>query len=234
VRLLLIKQISQIKEFSAFLCMEWCKSLNSLKWFLWYASQVSGASILSFLRAYCREGCCLMADRWDRWKVFFFSFLSYLRAHQITIHLLLLLSAKSHLTLFNPMDCSMPGSPVLHYLSEFSQTHVHLAGDAIQSSHPQSPSSLSSSCPQSLPASGSFPMSQFFPSGGQSVGASASVLPVNIQDWFPLGLTGLISLQSKGISRVFSRTIIQKHQFFGAQVSLWRKSQIYTWLLEKL
>ena len=75
---------------------------------------------------------------------------------------------------------------------------------------------------QSFPASGSFPMSQFFASGGQSIGvsASASVLPMNIQDWFPLGLTGLISLQSKGLSRVFSNTTVQKHQFFGAQLSL--------------
>ena len=79
-----------------------------------------------------------------------------------------------------------------------------------------------SSCLQSLPASGSFPMSQFFTSGGQSIGVSASalVLPVNIQDWFPLGLTGWVSLQSKGLSRVFSNTTVQKHQFFGTQLSL--------------
>ena len=77
-----------------------------------------------------------------------------------------------------------------------------------------------SSCPQPFPASGSFPMSQFFASGGQSIGAlaSPSVLPMNIQDWFPLGLTGLISLQSKGLSRVFSNTTVQKHQFFGARL----------------
>ena len=72
-----------------------------------------------------------------------------------------------------------------------------------------------SSCLQSFPASGSFPMSQFFSSGGQSIGASASVLPMNIQDWFPLEFTGWISLQSKGLSRVFSNTTVQKHQFFG-------------------
>ena len=79
-----------------------------------------------------------------------------------------------------------------------------------------------SSCPQSLPASGSFPMSQLFAWGGQSTGASvsASVLPMNIQDWFPLGWTGWISLQSKGLSRVFSNTAVQKHQFFGTQLSL--------------
>ena len=79
-----------------------------------------------------------------------------------------------------------------------------------------------SSCLQSFPASGSFQLSQFFTSGGQSIGvsASASVLPVNTQDWFPLGLNGLISLQSKGLSRVFSNTTVQKHQFFSAQLSL--------------
>ena len=79
-----------------------------------------------------------------------------------------------------------------------------------------------SSCLQTLPASGSFSVSQFFASGGQVTGASASaaVLPMNIQDWLPLGLTGLISLQSKGLSRVFSNTTAQKHQFFGAQLYL--------------
>ena len=88
---------------------------------------------------------------------------------------------------------------------------------------------------QSFPASRSFPMSQFFTSGGQIIGvlASASVLPMNIQDWFLLGLTGWISLQSKGLSRVFSNTTVQKHQFFGAQLSLWSNSHIHTWLLEK-
>ena len=79
-----------------------------------------------------------------------------------------------------------------------------------------------SSCPQSLPASESFPVSQFFTSGGQSIGVSAltSVLPLNIQNWFPLGWTGWISLQSKGLSRVFSNTTVQKHQFFSTQLSL--------------
>ena len=92
-----------------------------------------------------------------------------------------------------------------------------------------------SSCPQSLPASGSFPMSQFFASRGQRIGvsASASVLPLNIQDWSPLGLTGLISLQSKGLSRVFSNITVQKHQFFNAQLSSQSNSHIHTWPLEK-
>ena len=86
-----------------------------------------------------------------------------------------------------------------------------------------------SSCPQSLPASGSFPMSQFFASVGQSIraSASASVLPMNIQDWFPLELTGLISLQSKGLSRVFSNTTVQKQQFFSVKPSLWSNSHPY-------
>ena len=85
-----------------------------------------------------------------------------------------------------------------------------------------SSSAVPFSCLQSFPVSGSFPMSQFFVSGGQSIGtsASASVLPMNIQDWFPLGWTGWISLQSKGLSRVFSNTTVQKHQFFSAQLSL--------------
>ena len=90
--------------------------------------------------------------------------------------------------------------------------------------HPTIPSSVVpfSSHSQSFPASGSFPMSQFFASGGQTIGASAStsVLPMNVQDWFPLGWTGWISLQSKGLSRVFTSTTVQKHQFFGAQLSL--------------
>ena len=86
-----------------------------------------------------------------------------------------------------------------------------------------------SSCLQSFPASGSFPMSQLFASGGQSIGASllASVLPMNIQNWFSLGWTGWISLQSKGLSRVFSNTTVQKHQFFGAQLSLKSSSHIH-------
>ena len=92
-----------------------------------------------------------------------------------------------------------------------------------------------SSCLQYFSASGSSQMSQFFASGGQTIGVSAStsVLPMNIQDWFPLGWTGWISLQSKGLSRVFSNTTAQKHQFFSAQLSLQSNSHIHTWLLEK-
>ena len=105
-------------------------------------------------------------------------------------------------TLCNPRDCSTPGFPVLHHLLELAQTHVHWVSDAIQQYH-----SLSSPFPlQSFPASGSFPMNQLFALGGQSIGASASVLPMDIQGWFSLGLTALISLLSKALSRVFSST----------------------------
>ena len=129
------------------------------------------------------------------------------------------------------MDYSMPSFPVRHQLPECTQTHVHHVSDAIQPPHPLS--SPFSSRLQSFPASGSFPMSQFFTSGDQSIGVLASTLvvpkntqdwfPMNIQDWFPLGWTGWISLQSKGLSRLFSNTTVQKHQFFGAQRKfLWR------------
>ena len=138
---------------------------------------------------------------------------------------------QSCLTLCDPMDCSTWGFHVLHHLQELVQTRVHWVGDAIQPSHPLS----SSSCLQSFPASGSFPTSQLFASGGQSIGISASpsVLPMNIQDRFLLGWTGWISLQSKGFSRVFSNSIVQKHQFFGTQLSSQSNSHIHTWLLEK-
>ena len=89
------------------------------------------------------------------------------------------------------------------------------------------------SCLQSFPASGSFPMSQFFASDGQNIGVSASILPMNIQGWFLLGLTSLIFLLSKGLSRVFSNTTVQKHQFFCTQLSLKFNSHIHTRLLEK-
>ena len=102
--------------------------------------------------------------------------------------------------------------------------------------HPTISSSVTLfSCLQSFPASGSFPVSGLFTSGDQSIRASASAtaLPMNIQGWFPFGLTGLISLLSRGLSRAFSSTTIRKHQFFGAVLSLWSNSHISTWLLEK-
>ena len=134
--------------------------------------------------------------------------------------------AQSCLTLCNPIDCSMPGLSVHHHPLEFTQNHVHWVSDAIQPPHPLlfliNHVIPFSSCLQFFPASGFFPLSQLFTSGGQSIGVSASapVLPMNTQDWSPLGWTGWISLQSKGLSRVFSNTTVQKHQFFGTQLSL--------------
>ena len=131
-------------------------------------------------------------------------------------------------TLCSPVDCGTPGFSVHHYLPEFAHTQWY---------HPTMSASVTlfSSCPQSFTASGSFPVSCLFASGGQCIRASvsASVHPMNIHSWFPLGLTGFICLQSKGLSRVFSSTTIQKHQFFRSQPSSWSNSHIHTWLLEK-
>ena len=147
---------------------------------------------------------------------------------------LLLFVAKLCPTLCNPMNCSASDSSVLHCLPDFAPTHAHWVGGAILPSHALLPPSIAFI--QSFPASGSFPVSQLFISGGQRIGkasASASVLPINIQDWFPLGLTGWISLQSKRLSRVFSNTPVQKHLFFSDQSCLWANSHIHTWRLEK-
>ena len=130
------------------------------------------------------------------------------------------------------MDCSMPGFPVHHHLPELAQTHVLWVGNAIYLNlcHPHL------LLPSIFPNIRSFPMSTLFASCDQSIGtsASASVLPMNIQDWFPLGWTGLISLQSKELSRVFSNTTVQKYQFFGVQPSLWSSSHIHTWKWKSL
>ena len=127
--------------------------------------------------------------------------------------------AQSCLILCDLMDCSTPGFPVHYQFPELTQTHLHWVSDAIKLSHP-----LSSPSPPAfnLSPSGSFQMSQLFAWGGQCIGvsASASVLPMNTQDWSPLRWTGWISLQSKWLSRIFSNTIAQKHQFFCAQLSL--------------
>ena len=138
----------------------------------------------------------------------------------------------SHVWLCNPMDCSMPGFPVHHYLLELTKTHLHWQWCHATISSPVVPFSY---CLQSFPASGSFLVSQFFASGGQSIGVSAlsSALPMNIQDLSPLGWTSWISLQSRGPPRVSSSTTVQKHQFFSTQLSLWSNSHIHTWLLEK-
>ena len=126
--------------------------------------------------------------------------------------------AQSCSTLCNPMDCRMPGLPVHCQLLEFTQTHVHWVGDAIQPSHP-----LSSLSPPALNLSQHQGLFKWVSSSHQVakvfISASASVLPMNIQDWSPLEWTGWISLQSKGLSRVFSNTTVQKHQFFSAQLT---------------
>ena len=125
----------------------------------------------------------------------------------------------SKVQLCDSMDCSMPGFPAHHQLPELAQTHV----PSSRWCHPTISSSvITFSWLQSFQESGSLPVSQFFASVGQNTGvsASASVLLMNIQDWFSLGLTGLISLQSKGLSRVFSNTTVQKHLFYSTQLSL--------------
>ena len=135
-------------------------------------------------------------------------------------------------TVCDPMNCSTPGLPVHHQLLEFTQTHVHWVSDAIQPSHPLS---SPSHAPNPSQHQGLFQWVNSFAWGGQSIGvsASASVLPMNIQDWSPLGWTGWISLQSKGLSRVFSNTTVQKHQFFGTQLSSQSRSHIHTGPLKK-
>ena len=136
----------------------------------------------------------------------------------------ILLCSHSVMSDCDPMDCNMQGFPALNYLEEFVQ--AHWVTDVIQPSHPLSPPS---------PVTGSFPMICLLVSCGQSIGAStsASVLPMNNQGWFPLGMTSLISLLPKGLSRVFSSTTLQKHQFFSAQPSLQANSHICTQQLEK-
>ena len=139
--------------------------------------------------------------------------------------------AHSCQTLCDPMNCSTPGLPVHHQLPEFTQTQVHLVIDTIQPSHPLSSCSPTSPNPSQHQ---SFPMSQLFAWGGQSAGVSAlaSFLPKKSQGWSPSEWTGWISLQFKGLSRVFSNTTAQK-LFFGVQSSSQSNSHIHTWLLEK-
>ena len=135
----------------------------------------------------------------------------------------------SWVTLCDPMDWNIPGFPVHHQLPEPTQNHVHRVGDAIQSPHPLlSPLLLSSIFPSigvfSIESALHIRWPKYWTLA--KVSASTSVLPRNIQDWFPLGLTGWISLQSKGLSRVLPNTAVQKHQFFSAKLSLWPKSHI--------
>ena len=136
---------------------------------------------------------------------------------------------KSCPTLFDPMDCSRLPCPSL------SLRICSNSRPLSQWCHPVISSFVApfSSCLQFVPASGYFSVSRLFSSGGQSIGASVSASAFPIQGWFPLGLTGLISLLSKGLSRVFFSITVRKHQFFSAQPSLWSNSHIHTWLLEK-
>ena len=141
--------------------------------------------------------------------------------------------AQSYPTLWDPMDLSTPGLPVHLQLPEFTQIHVHWAGDAVHPSHP-----LSSSTPPAPNPSKHQGLFQWVNSSHEvtqstGVSASASVFPMNTHDWSPLERTGWISLQSKGLSRVYSNTTVQKHQFFSAQLSLQSNSHIHRWLLEK-
>ena len=141
--------------------------------------------------------------------------------------------SRSVVTLCDPMNRSTPGLPVHHQLPEFTQTHVHRVGDAIQLSHP-----LSSLSPPDPDPSQHESLFQWVNSSHEvakvlGVSASASVLQINTQDWSPLGWIGWISLQSKGLSRVFSNPTVQKHQFFGAQLFSQANSHIHTWPLEK-
>ena len=135
-------------------------------------------------------------------------------------------------TLCDPMDWSTPGLPVQNQLLEIIQTHVHQVGDTIKPSHPLPTLLL---LPSIFPSIRVFSNESVLPIRWSKywVSASASVLPMNTQDWSPLGWTGWISLQSKGLSRVFSNTTVQKHQFSGAQLSLQSNSHIHTWPLEK-
>ena len=157
----------------------------------------------------------------------------------LTWLLLFFVQSLSGIWLFvTPMDCSTPGFPVLHHFPELAQTRVHWVDDTTQPSYPLSPPSFGFSLSQHQDLSQyseSFSMSQFFTSGGQNIRASASesVLPMIIQDWFPLVWTGWISLVSKGLPRVFSSTTIQRHQFFSAQPLLLSSSYFRAWLLEK-
>ena len=174
---------------------------------------MSGTTYMRYIRKkYFRKICYKLNVNKEGKQKLFLNFLFVNSVHFSSVTL-------SCPTLCDHMDYSTPGFHVHHQLLEVTQTHVHRVGDAIQPSHP-----LSSPSPPAfnLASIRVFPMSQFFTSSDQTIGvsASASVLPMNIQDWFPLGLTGWISSQSKGLSRVFSNTTVQKHQFFGIQLSL--------------
>ena len=173
---------------------------------------------LRFLILFWKKACYINKGRYEIYTKFHFTYF-FQSLFQINIFVIVA-QLLSHVWLCNPADCSTPGFPVLHSLPDFAQIHLHQIVLVMLSNH------LILCCtflffPKSFPASWSFPMSWvFFPmswlfaSGGQNIGASASALAANIEGWFPLGLTGLTSLQSKGLSRALFSTTIWKYQFF--------------------
>ena len=214
--------------------------LVSFNW--WICSPISWA--LSFFLVFLKVGNKIDLLKWAPWKwdVLGFHFDHLLQDSQwqqasftalLSLEFCQLVSSVAQLcaALCDPMDCSTPGVPVLRCFPEFAQTRA-----SSWWCHPTISSSVDPffSYPQSFPASGTLPVSQLFISGGQSngVSGSASVFPVNIQGWFPLGLTGLISLLSEGLESLYSTTV-GKHQFFITQFSLWSNSRIHTWLTGK-
>ena len=159
--------------------------------------------------------------------------LDSLTAHKYSMNQFSSVQSLSHVRLFATPWITAHQASHPSQLPEFTQTHIYRVSDAIQPSHPLVVPF--SSCPQSLPVSESFPMNQLFAWGGQSTGVSALALflPKNTQGWSPSEWTGWISLQSKGLSGVFSNTTVQKHQFFGTQPSSQSNSHIHTWPQEK-
>ena len=182
----------------------------------------SGFSIGMFLNSSLKENFYY----WRLFSLFSFLFLVVTSVQFSSV-------AQSCPILCNPMNCSTPGLSVHQQLLEFTQTHVHRVGDAIQPSHPLS--SLSPPAPNPSLHQSLFQWVNSLHEVAKVFGVSAlaSFLPRNTQGWSPLEWTGCISLQSKGLSRVLSNTTVQKHQFFGAQLSSQSNSHIHTWLLEK-
>jgi len=174
--------------------------------------------------------------RWENWvpmKVTKMIKVKHLRVKLQYQSFVVVFQSPSHVWLCNPMDSSMPGLPVPHYLPEFAQVHVHCTDDAIQPSHPLTPSSPSALDLFQHQGLFQWVVSHLLSSDDQNTRASGSalVLPVNIQGSSPWRLTGLISLLSKGLSVVFSITTVQKHKFFGILPSLWSSSHNSTWPL---
>ena len=160
-----------------------------------------------------------MGGAWHRVSV------KCLQLFLLILLLVVLVQSHRHVLLCNPLDCSMPGLPVPQHLLKFTQVHVHCIGDAIQPSQPLMPSSLASIFPSIRDLSNELAIHIRWPKYWSS--GLVSVLPVSIWGGFPLRLTGLISLLSKGLSGVFSSTTVQRHQFFGLLPSLWSSSHIH-------